>query len=138
MAEVCGAKKRRCTAQEGRVGSVRCEKEEVHRTGRSCRKCTVRKRRSAPHRKVVENVCGVKKGECTARKGRGLGVRCEKGSVPYRNVVQEASGAPYISKEHQNKKVTIWRIAVIMVNMYNRFGGLRRSKFQQNLMQDHK
>ena len=30
----------------------------------------------------------------------------------------------------KNKKVTIWRIAVIMVSMYYR-GGLRRLRFQQ-------
>ena len=58
---VCGAEKRKCTAQEGHRGSVRCRKGKVHRTGKLQRMCAVRKSESAPHRKVVEDVYGAKR-----------------------------------------------------------------------------
>lgn len=41
--EVCGAEKGKCTAQEGPRGSVRCEKVNVHRTGKPQRIYAVHK-----------------------------------------------------------------------------------------------
>ena len=60
MENVYGAKRRKCTVQRGCGECVWCEKEEVHRTERLRRMCTVRKRGSGTYREAVENVYGAK------------------------------------------------------------------------------
>ncbi|WP_026655324.1 hypothetical protein [Butyrivibrio sp. AE3003] len=109
--DVCGAKAGTGTAQKGCRGSVRCENAARHRTERLWRKCTVRKSEQAPHRKVVEEVCGAKMRLGTAQRGCGGSVRCENAikhrterlwkmravrkcdQVPHRKAVEDTCGA---------------------------------------------
>ncbi|WP_027208172.1 hypothetical protein [Butyrivibrio hungatei] len=90
---------------------MRCEKANRHRTEKLWKMYAVRKSEQAPHRKVVEEVCGAKMRPGTAQRGCGGSVRCENAikhrterlwkmyavrkweQAPHRKAVEDTCGA---------------------------------------------